>query len=398
MSRKHAGEDSAANKGNIPGAAQAWDALAGLMKNTPLDIPAAWLEEVQVRWGREGSHLLLRVPQGTDPLWMKKKFLPVANVFFSQLQGGQGRLIVEYPREEVDDDLRLKAERGAYESIVRPEKLLPVSIYMFQHWLPVLQPSAFWVVLAMRQTAFVSKATSSQVGRRISLRDLARWIPMHYSSVRRAILRENFLDWFFSQTKEAHDDLPPEYTVYVAYPLAPHHLAWVEEFLQKGIGQGKRMEAILQELLDLTREVRSIKPGDLDYPETYLHSRKSVLDLVASYRAGEVNGAIHDLAQQLNREITRDYLTVSIPHYFLLRYGDLLSANEAALIWYLRSLYHGEGQSAHRFQATPPWPEGWDSAGTRCSATSPAVKRTRKRLLLSLPFTKKKRPWAIGFT
>ena len=331
-------------------ASQAWAALADLMRNTPLDISSAWLDEVQARWGSREGHLLLRVPQGTDPLWMKKKFLPVANVFFSQLQGGQGRLLVEYPREEVDDDLRLKAERGAYESIVRPEKLLPVSIYMFQHWLPVLQPSAFWVVLAMRQTAFVSRATASQVGKRISLRDLARWIPMHYSSVRRAILREGFLNWFFTQTKEAHDDLPPEYTVSVAYPLAPHHLAWVEEFLQKGLGEGKRMEAILQELLELTREVRAIRPGDLDYPGTYLEERKSVLDLLAAYRAGKVNGAIHDLAQQLNREITRDYLTVSIPHYFLLRYGDALSANEAALIWYLRSLYHGKDESAHRFQ------------------------------------------------
>lgn len=331
-------------------AQKAWDALSVIMKDTPLEISSEWFEEVRVRWGSQGVHLILQVPQSTDPLWMKKKFLPVANVFFGQLQGGQGRLIVEFEKGPVDEDVRLKAERGAYESIVHPEKLLPVSIYMFQHWLPVLEPSSFWVALAMRQTAFVSKSTSTRVGKRISLRDLARWIPMHYSSVRRSILREGYLSWFFNETKEAFEDLPPEYAVYVEYPLAPHHLSWIEDFLQKGIGAGKRIETLLKDLLDLTRDIRQIKHGDLDYPPEYLLERRSVLDVISTYRSQEVDSAIHDLAAQLNREITRDYLTVSIPHYFLLRFGDDLSANEAALIWYLRSLYLGEEQERHTFQ------------------------------------------------
>ena len=343
-------EEISNSEGNFTEAQKAWDTLSAIMKNTPLEVSSEWLEEVSVRWGSQGIHLILQVPQSTDPLWMKKKFLPVANVFYSQLQGGQGRLIVEFEKGPVDEDVRLKAERGAYESIVHPEKLLPVSIYMFQHWLPVLESSSFWVALAMRQTAFVSKATSTRVGKRISLRDLSRWIPMHYSSVRRAILREEFLSWFFTMTKEAYEDLPPEYAVYVEYPLAPHHLTWIEEFLQKGIGKGKRVEDLLKELLDLTREIRQIKHGDLDYPPEYGLERRSVLDLISSYRSGEVDSMIHDLSVQLNREITRDYLTVSIPHYFLLRFGDELSANEAALIWYLRSLYLGEEQELHTFQ------------------------------------------------
>ncbi len=335
---------------NFTEAQKAWDALSAIMKDTPLGVSSEWLKEVRVRWGSQGIHLVLQVPQSTDPLWMKKKFLPVANVFFGQLQGGQGRLIVEFEKGPVDEEVRLKAERGAYESIVHPEKLLPVSIYMFQHWLPVLEPSSFWVALAMRQTAFVSKATSARVGKRISLRDLARWIPMHYSSVRRSILREGYLSWFFTETKEAYEDLPPEYAVYVEYPLAPHHLSWIEDFLQKGIGNGKRVESLLKELLDLTREIRQIKHGDLNYPPEYLLERRSVLDIISTYRSQEVDSMIHDLASQLNREITRDYLTVSIPHYFLLRFGDALSANEAALIWYLRSLYLGEEQERHTFQ------------------------------------------------
>ena len=318
MSSKGQGEKSS-SEGNFTEASKAWEALSAIMIDTPLGASPEWMEEVQVRWGSQGAHLLLKVPQSTDPLWLKKKFLPVANIFFNQMQGGQGRLIVEFEKGPVDEDVRLKAERGAYESIVHPEKLLPVSIYMFQHWLPVLEPSAFWVALAMRQSAFVSKATSPLVGKRISLRDLARWIPMHYSSVRRAMLRDGFLSWFFTETQEGYEDLAPEYAVYVEYPLAPHHLSWIETFLQKGIGEGKRMEELLKELLDLTREIRQIKHGELEYPQEYELERRSVLDLVSSYRSGEVNSVIHDLSSQLNREITRDYLTVSIPHYFLLR-------------------------------------------------------------------------------
>ncbi|MBS3753948.1 MAG: hypothetical protein KGY46_11265, partial [Anaerolineales bacterium] len=204
-------------------AAQAWDDLLAIMKTTPIELPPGWAEEVSVRWGSQPKALIVRVPMGTRTQWLEKMFLPVARVFYRQLQEG-GELVVEYDKGAVGEDLRLKAERGAYEHVVHPEKLVPVSIYMFQHWLPVLEPSSFWVVIAMRQVAFVSRAEAAQVGKRISLRDLARWVPMHYSSVRRAILRDNFLSWFFTESKEAYEDLPPEYTVYVDYPLAPHHL------------------------------------------------------------------------------------------------------------------------------------------------------------------------------
>ena len=330
-------------------AAQAWDDLLAIMKTTPIELPPGWAEEVSVRWGSQAKALILRVPMGTRAQWLEKMFLPVARVFYRQLQEG-GELVVEYDKGAVGEDLRLKAERGAYEHVVHPEKLVPVSIYMFQHWLPVLEPSSFWVVIAMRQVAFVSRAEAAQVGKRISLRDLARWVPMHYSSVRRAILRDSFLSWFFTESKEAFEDLPPEYTVYVDYPLAPHHLSWIESYLQKGLGEGRSLDWILKELLERTQEIRSVKHGDVDYNPDLGEERHTVLDLAARYRSEDLDKHTHDLALQLNREITRDYLTVSIPHYFLNRFGDELSANEAALIWYLRSLYLDESQDRHFFQ------------------------------------------------
>jgi len=96
--------------------------------------------------------------------------------------------------------------------------------------------------------------------------------------------------------------------------------------------------------------VRSIKHGDVSYSSEYGNERHSLLDLVARYQSPELDKLTHDLIQQLQREITRDYLTVSIPHYFLKRFGDELSANEAALIWYLRSLYTDDAEDRHHFQ------------------------------------------------
>ena len=340
-----------AGAGPFSEAEMAWRALAALMADTPLDVPAAWLTEVQVRWGAEQEHLILHVPSSTDPLWLKKKFLPVANVFYSQLQGGQGQLLVEYERGPDEDDLRLKAERGAYESIVRPEKVLPISVYMFQHWLPVLKPSAFWIALSMRQTAFVSKATTSQVGKRISVRDLARWIPLHYSNVSRTLSKKDFLSWFFTLTDEAYDDLAPEYSVYVQYPLAPHHIAWIDEFLQDRLAKGNGVEGALRSLLEHTQEVRRVRPGELAFPDDYLDGRCSLTDLAAAYQPGKIDSGIHDLCSQLTSEITRDYLTVSIPHYFLLGYREALSCNEAALIWLLRSLYYEHDDRRHTFES-----------------------------------------------
>mgnify|MGYP006291326313 CR=1 FL=1 len=332
-------------------AEKAWESLASLMVDTPLEISAEWLGEIQVRWGAESHHLILHVPPGTDPLWMKKKFLPVANVFFSQQQGGQGQLLVEYEKTAADEEVRLKAERGAYESIVKPEKVLPVSVYMFQHWLPVLKPSAFWIALAMRQTAFVSKASSTTVGKRISTRDLARWIPIHYSNVSRALGKKDFLSWFFTKTDESYDDLAPEYSVYVQYHIAPHHIAWIDEFLQKGLSNGKEVKGVLHSLLDHTRELRRVRPDDIYCKEEYLNSRRSLADLASNYLPGKVNGEIYDLCNQLTSEIVRDYLTISIPHYFLLGYNDTLSSNEAALIWLLRSLYHEKDELLHSFKS-----------------------------------------------
>ena len=72
-------------------AGQAWEELSSILMDTPLDISPDWLDQVQSRWGAEPGHLILHVPASTDPLWLKRKFLPVANVFFSQLQGGQGQ-------------------------------------------------------------------------------------------------------------------------------------------------------------------------------------------------------------------------------------------------------------------------------------------------------------------
>jgi hypothetical protein len=326
---------------------QAWLSLLEDLKQTPLEIPETWPKETKAHWGSEELSLIVTVPHDIDEDWLGRSFLPLAKIYFSEEQD-QKQLVIQRKGRAGQDDLLVRVQRGLYGEIVEPEKLVPVPIYMFHHWLPILGASAFWVVTAMRQVSFVALAEEDSVLKCISSRVLALWAPLKHVAISRVLNKEGFSNWFFKKKKDAFEDVAPEYTVWGQVPVSPHHLAWIEEYFKQHTKEGSA-DAVLESLLDRTGEIRRVKPGELDLPSSYSKQRRTLLDLVSDYFPGNLSQGISDLVIQLEHQITRPNLTLAIPHYFFKKYMDVLGPNEAALIWYLRSLYKEDERNAVSF-------------------------------------------------
>ncbi len=324
-------------------AEQAWQSLLEDLKQTPLEIPETWTKDTSAHWDSEELSLIVTVPLDTNEVWLDRRFLPLAKIYFGQ-EHDQKQLVFQRKGRVGQDDLLVRVQRSVYDQIVDPNKIVPVQIYMFHHWLPVLGAAPFWVATAMRQVSFVAVAEENSVLKPISSRVLAKWAPLKYVQVSEWLNKKGFSSWFYKKVKDSYEDVPPEYTVWSQIPLAPHHLVWIENYIKQNKDE-KSASSILESLLDRTGEIRRVKPGEVDAPAVLSNQRKTILDIVSEYFPGKITRNISELETQLVHQITRPNLAVTIPHYFFKKYMDELSPNEAALIWYLRSLYR-EDESA----------------------------------------------------
>ena len=317
-------------------ASEVWLSLLEDLKQTPLAIPETWSKETKAHWDSEELSLVVTVPKDTNEVWLDRRFLPLAKIYFGE-KHKEKHLVLQRKGRAGMDDLLVRIQRNVYEEIIEPQKIVPVQIYLFQHWLPVLSASPFWVTTAMRQVSFISKTEEDKVVKLISSRVLAKWTPLHYVQVSDWLNKGGYTCWFFKKIKESYEDVPPEYQVWSQIPVAPHHLAWIEIYFKRHMNELSALE-IVDSLLDRTGEIRRVKPGEMSIPDSYINQRKTVLDIITELFPGMMGQGISDLVLQLEHQITRPNLAVTIPHYFY-KFMDFLNPNEAALIWYLRSLY-----------------------------------------------------------
>ena len=329
---------------------QVWLSLLEDLKQTPLEIPETWPKETSAIWDSEELALVVMVPGDTDQEWMERRFLPLAKIYFEEAYT-EKQLVLQRKGREGQDDLLVRIQSTAYEEIIEPNKIVPVQIYMFHHWLPVLGAPLFWVVTAMRQVSFIAKTEESSVLKPISTRVLAKWSPLKFRQVARWLKKEGFSSWFFKKVKDSYEDVAPEYAVWSQVPVAPHHLSWIEDYFKKHTGE-KSAVVILESLIDRTREIRRVKPGEMKLPSFYRNKRRTVISLVSKYFPGKISQEVSDLVTQLEHLITRPNLAITIPHYFFHKYMGELNSNEVALIWYLRSLYKEDESNKVQFNGS----------------------------------------------
>lgn len=360
---------------DLPSADEVWNSLLGDLMETPLEIPRSWTDETSAKWEADGNCLAVAAPPVETAGWVEKRFLPLARIYLEQQQPGKSLVIIQKGGPE-KTDLLLRVQRSVYDQVVEPQKLVPVPIYMFQHWLSVLGASAFWVAVAMRQVSFVSREDDVCVVKPISTRTLAKWAPLEYRQIARWLNKEGFSSWFYKKEKEGYEDVAPEYLVWSQVPVSPHHLAWIEDYFKQYVDEGSAAD-VIESLLDNTGEIRRVKPGDVDLPSSYNKRRRTILDLVSQYFPGNLSRGVSDLVIQLEQQITRPNLTFSIPHYFFHKFMGVLNSNEVALIWYLRSLYKEDDSNSVQF-----------SGYGEISAVLGCGNRTPKRLLEKCIYSK----------
>ncbi len=327
-----------------------WDALLKDLYSASLGVPEDWTQETSAQWSSDQQILIVTVPASADDDWINRRLLPIANILFQE-KHDKKRLVIQKKGEGAPDELLVKVHSDAYEHVVCPRRMIPVPFYLLHHWLPVLGAAPFWVVIALIQQSFVNtvnKEKENSVQKRISTRELSYWAPLSYRQISRYLNKEDFSGWFYIKEKEGYQDVPPEYKVWSQLPIAPHHLAWVDNYFRDS-KKGEPAVSLLESLLDKTGDIRRVKFGDIDIPESFASKRISLLDIVLGHYPGEQDPLVYDLVTQLEHQVIRPNLFLSIPHYFFENYGGVLNPNEAALIWYLRSLYKDDDSDSFSF-------------------------------------------------
>ncbi|MCK4490039.1 MAG: hypothetical protein KAU23_07255, partial [Anaerolineales bacterium] len=93
---------------------QVWLSLLEDLKNTPLEIPESWMKETNAHWDSEELSLVVTVPHDTNDVWLDRRFLPLAKIYFSE-ENDQKQLVVQRKGRAGMDDLLVRVQRSAYE-------------------------------------------------------------------------------------------------------------------------------------------------------------------------------------------------------------------------------------------------------------------------------------------
>ena len=63
---------------------QVWQSLLEDLKESPLEIPESWLRDTGAHWDSEELNLVVTVPYDTNEVWLDRRFLPLAKIYFRE--------------------------------------------------------------------------------------------------------------------------------------------------------------------------------------------------------------------------------------------------------------------------------------------------------------------------
>ena len=182
-------------------ASEVWQSLLEDLKKTPLEIPETWTKVTSAHWDSEELSLVVTIPDDIDEVWLDRRFLPLAKIYFGE-KHKKKQLVLQRKGRAGVDDLLVRVQRSVYEEITEPNKIVPVQIYMFHHWLPVLGASPFWVVTGMKQVSFVAISKENSVLKPVSTRMIAKWTPLGFAAVAKCLKKGGFSSWFYKKIKD----------------------------------------------------------------------------------------------------------------------------------------------------------------------------------------------------
>ncbi len=245
--------------------------------------------------------------------------------------------------------------RRYWDAIVDSEKVISISRYFVNYWLPILGPTFSSIVLAFKQLRYLHRSNSHEP-MEVSAQEILQWLRVDYSTFYRNMNKPHpLLPWFIEQTpsvgpkfKKSEDGKLRrklrKYIVYAGVPLSPPHQIAVE-ILLSGLGAGadvdKTIDALeaatklpqseLDEMLDMTFSEYLVN-GDASHPV----KAQTVLDIVRKILG---NGhkdlpieRLAELSEKLENQIVRPDRAILLSWYFVRDWHSLLSD---AAFWFI---------------------------------------------------------------
>ncbi len=233
---------------------------------------------------------------------------------------------------------------SAYAAITQPQKVIVVPRYFITHWLPLLGPSPAWLVLAFRQSAFVSKCPRPEAVRALPVRKLGAWAGLSHGQIWNLLQQSGWLGWFVRRvsrsTQRQESDV---WGVRTSVPVAPHHLSEIRRrahaHLQAvpELGPERLAQHLLEESAEILQSLERPAAGEQVAP----HSVQDILE----EHYGSLDGKTSQLLDELAGRITQPGNTIAISHYFIKRWRPEMTSGEAWLVHLLRTQVYSTRRS-----------------------------------------------------
>jgi hypothetical protein len=227
----------------------------------------------------------------------------------------------------------------AYDAIVRPNAIVPITRYFMDNWLPLLGTSRAWVTLAFRQVAFVSRSGNHEVPIRTTLRKLGRWCGLSHVRVHQMLKDPGLLTWFVRNPKGDLADRqiprsePTTFMVRSDIPLTPEDQARLTLWLaERNPSDDSDWILATEEAI----EARDTKlPKDHPIPEVSL----TVQQIVYAQRGDDtpLPPSLDEACTELHSRWVQPERVTLTTHYFIVRWLPDLSPGLGWLILRLRS-------------------------------------------------------------
>jgi hypothetical protein len=238
-----------------------------------------------------------------------------------------------------EDLLLVPHAQRAYDTLVHPNSILPVSRYYLQNWLPLLGTSRAWLAIAFRQVAFVSRKEESEVSVQTTLRQLGRWCGLTHVRIHQVLKDPDLLTWFVrgkSNSLTQHQgprSQPDTFLVRSDIPLTPADQYRLEEYLRLQAPQNDQewLEAIVGAL-----EARNIHlPAGSQLPRIPL----TIQNIVYTLRGEKtpLPPSLDQACTELHARWVQPDRVSLITHYFIKRWLPNLSSGLGWLVVLLRS-------------------------------------------------------------
>jgi len=254
----------------------------------------------------------------------------------------------------------------AYDSIVRPNAILPIPRYFIEHWLPLLGASRAWLALAYRQVAFLSRTSADEVPLHTTLRKLGRWCGLSHVRIHQVLKEPGYLNWFVRNPdgslseRRTPRSQPTTYMVRSDIPITPQDQArlalWFDD---QSPSDDQEWIHTLEEAL----ESKNIDlPDDMSLPQVSL----TIQQLVYAHRGNNtpLPPGLDQACTELHaRWVQPDRVTLTT-HYFLVRWLPDLSPGLGWLVTLLRSrAYHQKDEFVGQVWISGGWRRLADSLG-----------------------------------